>query len=31
MIVYGRNAVHEALSGPRTVKQIWATASTVKG
>lgn len=31
MIVYGRNAVHEALRGPRTVKHIWATAATVKG
>jgi len=27
MIVYGRNAVHEALRGPRTVKQIWATSN----
>lgn len=25
MIVYGRNAVHEALRGPRTVSRIWAT------
>ncbi len=26
MIVYGRNAVHEAIRGPRTVSQVWATA-----
>ena len=25
MIVYGRNAVREALRGPRTVKRVWAT------
>ena len=25
MIVYGRNAVREALRGPRTVKHVWAT------
>jgi 23S rRNA (guanosine2251-2'-O)-methyltransferase len=25
MIIYGRNAVHEALRGPRTVSHIWAT------
>ena len=25
MIVYGRNAVHEAIRGPRTVKHVWAT------
>lgn len=25
MIVYGRNAVHEALRGPRAVKQAWTT------
>ena len=25
MIVYGRNAVHEALRGPRTVERVWAT------
>lgn len=30
MIVYGRNAVHEALLGPRTVRQIWATRSTLR-
>ncbi len=26
MIVYGRNAVHEALRGRRTVGQVWATS-----
>jgi 23S rRNA (guanosine2251-2'-O)-methyltransferase len=25
VILYGRNAVHEALRGPRTVGQVWAT------
>ena len=25
MIVYGRNAVHEAIRGPRTVSRVWAT------
>lgn len=25
MIVYGRNAVHEAVRGPRTVSRVWAT------
>jgi 23S rRNA (guanosine2251-2'-O)-methyltransferase len=25
MILYGRNAVHEALRGPRAVRQVWAT------
>lgn len=30
MIVYGRNAVHEAIRGPRTVKQIWATANAAR-
>ena len=25
MIVYGRNPVHEALRGPRTVQRIWVT------
>jgi 23S rRNA (guanosine2251-2'-O)-methyltransferase len=25
MIIYGRNAVHEAIRGPRTVSQVWAT------
>ena len=28
MIVYGRNAVREALRGPRAVKAIWATERT---
>lgn len=30
MIVYGRNAVHEALRGPRTVSQIWATSGAMR-
>jgi 23S rRNA (guanosine2251-2'-O)-methyltransferase len=25
MVIYGRNAVHEALRGPRAVEQVWAT------
>jgi 23S rRNA (guanosine2251-2'-O)-methyltransferase len=25
VILYGRNAVHEALCGPRAVQQVWAT------
>ena len=25
MVLYGRNAVHEALRGPRSVRQLWAT------
>jgi 23S rRNA (guanosine2251-2'-O)-methyltransferase len=25
MVLYGRNAVHEALRGPRAVSQVWAT------
>jgi 23S rRNA (guanosine2251-2'-O)-methyltransferase len=25
VILYGRNAVHEALRGPRAVRQVWAT------
>jgi 23S rRNA (guanosine2251-2'-O)-methyltransferase len=25
MIIYGRNAVHEAIRGPRTVSHVWAT------
>jgi len=25
MVLYGRNAVHEALRGPRAVAQVWAT------
>ncbi len=27
MIVYGRNPVHEAIRGPRTVSRIWASAN----
>ena len=27
MIVYGRNAVHEAIRGPRTVGHVWATTN----
>jgi 23S rRNA (guanosine2251-2'-O)-methyltransferase len=30
MIVYGRNAVHEAIRGPRDVNQIWATTGAGK-
>ena len=30
MIVYGRNAVREAVRGPRTVREIWATRSTLR-
>ena len=30
MIVYGRNAVHEALRGPRTVARIWATKNALR-
>ena len=30
MIVYGRNAVHEAVRGPRTVGQVWATTGALK-
>ena len=30
MIIYGRNAVDEALRGPRTVKEIWATTGAQK-
>ncbi len=30
MIVYGRNAVHEALRGPRTVSRIWATSGALR-
>jgi 23S rRNA (guanosine2251-2'-O)-methyltransferase len=25
MVLYGRNAVHEALRGPRAVRRVWAT------
>jgi 23S rRNA (guanosine2251-2'-O)-methyltransferase len=30
VIVYGRNAVREALRGPRAVRQIWATGNTLR-
>ena len=30
MIIYGRNAVHEAIRGPRTVGQVWATTGALK-
>jgi 23S rRNA (guanosine2251-2'-O)-methyltransferase len=30
VIVYGRNAVREAVRGPRTVRQIWATRSALR-
>jgi 23S rRNA (guanosine2251-2'-O)-methyltransferase len=30
MIIYGRNAVREALRGRRTVRRIWATAGAAK-
>jgi 23S rRNA (guanosine2251-2'-O)-methyltransferase len=30
VIVYGRNAVHEALRGPRTVHQIWVSAGAAR-
>jgi len=30
MVLYGRNAVHEALRGPRTVTQVWATERAVR-
>ena len=30
MIVYGRNAVWEALRGPRTVRTVWATKGAAK-
>lgn len=30
MIVYGRNAVHEALRGPRSVSHIWATTHAAR-
>lgn len=31
MIVYGRNAVHEALRGPRSVERVWATKNAARG
>jgi 23S rRNA (guanosine2251-2'-O)-methyltransferase len=30
MLVYGRNAVHEAIRGPRTVSQVWATSGAAR-
>jgi len=30
MIVYGRNAVHEAIRGPRTVSRVWATHNAAR-
>jgi 23S rRNA (guanosine2251-2'-O)-methyltransferase len=30
VIVYGRNAVHEAVRGPRTVKRIWVTTGAAR-
>ena len=30
MIVYGRNAVHEALRGPRRVHRVWATKGAAR-
>ena len=30
MIIYGRNAVHEAIRGPRTVKRVWATSGAAR-
>lgn len=30
MIVYGRNAVHEALRGSRQVREIWATSHALR-
>ncbi len=30
MIVYGRNAVHEAIRGPRTVSHVWATQNAAR-
>jgi 23S rRNA (guanosine2251-2'-O)-methyltransferase len=30
MIVYGRNAVHEAIRGQRTVSQVWATSNAAR-
>lgn len=30
MIVYGRNAVREALRGPRVVKRVWATKNALR-
>ncbi len=30
MIVYGRNAVHEAIRGPREVSRVWATQNAAR-
>jgi 23S rRNA (guanosine2251-2'-O)-methyltransferase len=30
VIIYGRNAVHEALRGPRQVRGVWATKNTLR-
>lgn len=30
MIIYGRNAVREALRGPRQVRHVWATKNTLR-
>jgi 23S rRNA (guanosine2251-2'-O)-methyltransferase len=30
VIVYGRNAVHEAIRGPRTVARVWATTGALR-
>lgn len=30
MIVYGRNAVREAIRGPRTVSRVWATSNAAR-
>lgn len=30
MIIYGRNPVHEAIRGPRTVKRVWATGGAAR-
>lgn len=30
MIIYGRNAVREALRGPRTVPRVWATKNALR-
>ncbi len=30
MVVYGRNAVHEALRGPREVSRVWATTNAAR-
>ncbi len=30
MIIYGRNAVHEAIRGPRTVSRVWASSGAAR-